>query len=187
MDDRVVFEVKQDNAILMLADADQEVQTSAFDITQQDWLLFTGGAPEEVRILCNPTDLFPYSFRKKATGEEFLTAFTLRRKKLVFQPDANQTLPSNAGLLNNAIGLDNTQYLRANGAVTQLTAPIDKLLVFPAFHLAYLSVEGLITTTGLQLPSPYAGTFSVASDNKGLIFTAEDGTVSTVQKRDIQG
>ena len=77
----------------------------------------------------------------------------------MFQPDANQTLPSNAGLLNNAIGLDNTQYLRANGAVTSLTAPSDKLLVFPAFHLAFLSMEGLISTTGLQFPSPFAGTF----------------------------
>ena len=67
----MVFEVKQVNAILMLADADTEVKTSAFNITQQEWLLYAGGAPQEVRILCNPTDLFPYSFRKKATGEIF--------------------------------------------------------------------------------------------------------------------
>ena len=80
VDDRLVFEVVQDNAVLMLADADLEVNTSAFDITQQEWLLFTGGAPQEVRILCNPTDLLRFSLRKKATGEEFLTPFTLRRK-----------------------------------------------------------------------------------------------------------
>ena len=76
-----MFEVVQDNAVLMLADADSEVNTTAFNITQQEWLLFTGGAPQEVRILCNPTDLFPYSFRKKATGEIFLSPFTMRRKK----------------------------------------------------------------------------------------------------------
>ena len=180
VDGRVVFEVKQDNAILMLVDADFEVKTSAFDITQQEWLLYAGGAPQEVRILCNPTDLFPYSFRKKATGEIFLSPFTMRRKKLVFQPDANQTLPSNAGLLGNAIGLDNTQYLQANGAVTALTAPFARSLVFPAFNLALKSLSGFIPTIGLQLPSPFSGLFSVAADNKSLIFTAADGEISSV-------
>ena len=99
VDDRVVFEVKQDNAILMLADADEEVKTSAFNITQQNWILYSGGTTLDLRILCNPSDLFPYSFRKKTDGTTFLTPFTLRRKKLVFQPDVNQALPNNAGLL----------------------------------------------------------------------------------------
>ncbi|MEC7236345.1 MAG: hypothetical protein VXV86_06680, partial [Verrucomicrobiota bacterium] len=76
--------------------------------------------------------------------------------------------------------LDNTQYLQTNGAVTALTAPLARNLVFPAFDLAIKSLSGFISTIGLQLPSPFSGLFSVAADNKSLIFTAADGEISSV-------
>ena len=76
--------------------------------------------------------------------------------------------------------MDNTQHLQTNGAVTALTAPLARNLVFPAFDLAIKSLSGFIATIGLQLPSPFSGLFSVAADNKSLIFTAADGEVSSV-------
>ena len=90
-------------SVFAFAEADADVQTTAFDITEVEWLLFTGGAPEACRILCNPTDLFPYSIRKKATGDLVLTHFSMRRKQILFQPGT--PAPGNAGLLGHAIGL----------------------------------------------------------------------------------
>ena len=71
------------------------------------------------RIVFNPTDLYPYSIRKKTTGEVHLTHFQMKRGKIIWQPGT--VVPLTAGLCGNAIGLDNSSAVLV-GAQEQLFA-----------------------------------------------------------------
>ena len=145
-------------------EADTAIETSEFDITTKEWLYFAGGAPVACRIICNPTDAFQYSIRRKDTGSVVLNHFNMRNKKILF-PGATITT---AGLVGNAIGIDNTQYLRCNGAISEIQLPLSQTLSFPFANLELTILSGQIQTVGLQLQAPFLGTFVANSNNDGL-------------------
>ena len=64
-------------------EADTAIETSEFDITTKEWLYFApNGASHACRIICNPTDLFQYSIRRKDTGSVILNHFNMRNTKI---------------------------------------------------------------------------------------------------------
>ena len=144
--DRVVFGVGQLPEVLGFVEADTAIESTLYNLTEQDWTYVNASGSQFIRVVCNPTDLYPFSFRKKATGELLLSPFQMRRRKLLFQPGTAGT-PDYGSYMGNVIGIDTASYL----AVSAGTAPgsaqfaLSKQLVTPKFDLVLQNLRELLS------------------------------------------